>query len=200
MAENENVKSNNASEKAETSESVKNVIDIVSSLLQDDDDNSAQSKKEGKDKNVVDLTPSMVVAEGKKQAPTEEIEDEEDDFKPEPVIPSTPMKEETLDDIIEENRRNAEVKTENVENVDKSDSLLSSSAIESAKHSFSVLKEFSTDDKNLSLGNGQITLEGIVKETLKPLLKEWLNANLPQIVERVVKKEVANIIDRLDIK
>ncbi|MCQ2915084.1 MAG: DUF2497 domain-containing protein [Alphaproteobacteria bacterium] len=193
MAEKENVKNDAVQEKAEASESVKNVIDIVSSLLQDDDD-SAQSKKEEKSKNVVDLTPSMVVSEGKK--PEVEEEEEEDDFKPEPVIPSTPMKEETLDDIIEENRRNAEVKSEN-ENVD---SLLSSSAIESAKNSFSVLKGFSADDKSLSLGDGQITIEAIVKESLKPLLKEWLNANLPQIVEKVVKKEVANIIDRLDIK
>ena len=45
-----------------------------------------------------------------------------------------------------------------------------------------------------------LTIETIVRETLKPYLKEWLDANLPDIVERVVRKEVAHIMDRLDLK
>jgi cell pole-organizing protein PopZ len=37
------------------------------------------------------------------------------------------------------------------------------------------------------------TLDGIVRSLLKPMLKEWLDANLPQIVESVVQKEVERI-------
>jgi cell pole-organizing protein PopZ len=37
------------------------------------------------------------------------------------------------------------------------------------------------------------TVEGIVGELLKPLLKDWLDSNLPGIVEKAVKAEVERI-------
>lgn len=40
------------------------------------------------------------------------------------------------------------------------------------------------------------TLEGLVQEMLRPMLKDWLDANLPGIVEAVVAKEVARISGR----
>jgi cell pole-organizing protein PopZ len=43
---------------------------------------------------------------------------------------------------------------------------------------------------------GSDTLEGMVREMLRPMLKEWLDANLPDVVERVVSKEVARISGR----
>ncbi|MFM1983048.1 MAG: hypothetical protein RJB22_1767 [Pseudomonadota bacterium] len=41
--------------------------------------------------------------------------------------------------------------------------------------------------------SGSDTLEGLVRELLKPMLKDWLDAHLPAIVERVVAQEVARI-------
>ena len=43
---------------------------------------------------------------------------------------------------------------------------------------------------------GTDTLEGLVREMLKPMLKDWLDANLPEVVERVVAQEVARISGR----
>ncbi len=43
---------------------------------------------------------------------------------------------------------------------------------------------------------GTDTLEGMVREMLKPMLKDWLDANLPEVVERVVAQEVARISGR----
>jgi cell pole-organizing protein PopZ len=37
------------------------------------------------------------------------------------------------------------------------------------------------------------TLEGLVREMLRPMLKEWLDANLPELVERMVSKEIRRI-------
>jgi hypothetical protein len=37
------------------------------------------------------------------------------------------------------------------------------------------------------------TLEDVVRGMLQPLLKEWLDANLPQIVESEVAKEIDRI-------
>lgn len=41
--------------------------------------------------------------------------------------------------------------------------------------------------------HGTDTLEGLVREMLRPMLREWLDANLPQLVESLVSKEIARI-------
>jgi cell pole-organizing protein PopZ len=40
------------------------------------------------------------------------------------------------------------------------------------------------------------TLEDVVRELLRPLLKEWLDENLPAIVEEKVQAEVERISRR----
>ncbi|MBO9574657.1 MAG: DUF2497 domain-containing protein [Sphingobium sp.] len=41
------------------------------------------------------------------------------------------------------------------------------------------------------------TLEALVQELLRPMLKDWLDANLPQIVETLVKREIDRISGRV---
>ena len=41
------------------------------------------------------------------------------------------------------------------------------------------------------------TLEGLVREMLRPMLKEWLDANLPTMVEGMVKREIDRITGRV---
>jgi cell pole-organizing protein PopZ len=43
---------------------------------------------------------------------------------------------------------------------------------------------------------GSDTLEGLVRELLKPMLRDWLDANLPQIVETMVAREISRITGR----
>ena len=43
----------------------------------------------------------------------------------------------------------------------------------------------------LSLGGSDRTLEAIVREVLRPLLQTWLDQNLPGLVERLVREEIA---------
>lgn len=38
-----------------------------------------------------------------------------------------------------------------------------------------------------------VTVEDLVMESLRPMLKEWLDANLPQIVDRKVQREIERI-------
>lgn len=40
---------------------------------------------------------------------------------------------------------------------------------------------------------GDHTLEGLVREMLRPMLREWLDANLPDLVEQLVAREIARI-------
>ncbi|MET0363401.1 MAG: DUF2497 domain-containing protein [Sphingobium sp.] len=41
------------------------------------------------------------------------------------------------------------------------------------------------------------TIEGLVREMLRPMLKDWLEAKLPELVESMVKKEIDRIVGRL---
>jgi cell pole-organizing protein PopZ len=54
-----------------------------------------------------------------------------------------------------------------------------------------------TNEKRMSdipVGEGQRTIEDMVREMLRPLLKEWLDSNLPHLVERVVQEEVSRLV------
>jgi cell pole-organizing protein PopZ len=46
------------------------------------------------------------------------------------------------------------------------------------------------------LGNGTRTLEDMVIELMRPLLKQWLDDNLPATVDRLVQKEIERISKR----
>ena len=37
------------------------------------------------------------------------------------------------------------------------------------------------------------TLEDVVRETLRPMLKSWLDENLPHVVERMVQEEIERV-------
>jgi len=43
------------------------------------------------------------------------------------------------------------------------------------------------------LSNNARTLEDLVKEMLRPMLKSWLDDNLPTLVERIVKAEIERV-------
>ena len=41
--------------------------------------------------------------------------------------------------------------------------------------------------------SGETSLEGLVRELLRPMLAQWLETNLPPIVDRLVQAEIARI-------
>lgn len=51
-------------------------------------------------------------------------------------------------------------------------------------------------DRGPSLGSGDRSLEDIVKDALRPMLKEWLDKNLPGMVERFVEREIVRLTRR----
>ena len=46
--------------------------------------------------------------------------------------------------------------------------------------------------------SGETSLEGMVREMLRPMLAEWLDRNLPAMVEALVAKEIGRITGRHD--
>ncbi len=46
------------------------------------------------------------------------------------------------------------------------------------------------------VGRGDVTLEQIVYEIVRPMIREWLDDNLPTMVERMVKREIERVVRR----
>ncbi|MGC8476906.1 MAG: DUF2497 domain-containing protein [Acetobacteraceae bacterium] len=51
-------------------------------------------------------------------------------------------------------------------------------------------------DRALQVRAGGPTIEDLVRQMLRPLLKEWLDANLPALVERQVRAEIERVVGR----
>lgn len=71
-------------------------------------------------------------------------------------------------------------------------SIVSTIAVEASRHALASLSKMVVKPEVA----GSDTLEGVVRDMLKPMLKDWLDANLPEIVERMVAQEVARISGR----
>jgi uncharacterized protein len=42
--------------------------------------------------------------------------------------------------------------------------------------------------------NTQPSLEDVVRDALRPMLKSWLDENLPDVVDRIVRAEIERVI------
>jgi uncharacterized protein len=52
-------------------------------------------------------------------------------------------------------------------------------------------------ERTLQVHRDGPTIEDIVREELRPLLKQWLDANLPDLVERLVRAEIERVVRRV---
>jgi cell pole-organizing protein PopZ len=49
-------------------------------------------------------------------------------------------------------------------------------------------------DRDVMVGAGHLTLEMLVREELRPILKDWLDRYLPDMVERLVQEEITRLV------
>jgi hypothetical protein len=75
--------------------------------------------------------------------------------------------------------------------VTEADGLISSDVAEASRQSLAALSALKERSESLPQGDGP--LEAVVREMLKPMLKEWLDRHLPEIVEELVTREIARI-------
>lgn len=73
------------------------------------------------------------------------------------------------------------------------DQILSDSSAQAARESLNQLSSLLVRPQE---GEAN-TLEAMVREMLRPMLKDWLEAKLPELVEGMVKKEIDRIVGRL---
>ena len=78
--------------------------------------------------------------------------------------------------------------------VPEDDGLMSEDAAAASRHSLAALAAARTRSEPVAGESGP--LEAVVRDMLRPLLKEWLDENLPALVEEIVTREVSRITGR----
>jgi cell pole-organizing protein PopZ len=76
--------------------------------------------------------------------------------------------------------------------------LVSQQAAENSTDVLSQLARAILDRRDIVVATRDVTLESMVREMLRPLLREWLDRNLPYLIERLVKKEIDLMINRAE--
>ena len=76
------------------------------------------------------------------------------------------------------------------------ESLVAPEAAAAASASVGELMRTLTAERQTSVYRGGPTLEDLVREEMRPLLKLWLDTHLPPMVERLVRVEIERVVNR----
>lgn len=74
--------------------------------------------------------------------------------------------------------------------------LVAQAATDAASASMGALMRTLAAERQVSLYRGGPTLEDMVRDEMRPILKDWLDTNLPALVERVVRVEIERVSQR----
>jgi cell pole-organizing protein PopZ len=180
------------------SEALGTGADTLARAAADDDD---------ADEDVLELTKvvrdtgEVIDFQGERASADAAWDDDEarhDDAQPLQVAPADPIPEEpvgTSRDPIE--RKDQVVHNEPA----RASELMSAATASVAGGAFAKLSEAlqrTPEAESVADSSGR-TVEQFFEDIARPILKEWLDANLPAIVERLVQKEIQKIARRADL-
>lgn len=180
--------------------SIEEILTSIRQIISDDDDEGSDDapSEEPVVEEPID-EPEEVIELTEKADPDDVL----DDFEPEPVMeePEDEPMEIDLKDSGDsepepepEPRPKPEPTPEPVRKQisdDDDDSILTDRAEEAALSGFKQLAAKTAID---SISG--VTIEQIVREELRPMLRVWLDSNLPHIVERLVQEELDKVARR----
>lgn len=158
----------------------KNSQDEIDAMMASFDAPAAPPKAEEpeEDNDVFELTEQMAVPEIPPPS-FNKIEPEDDlEFTESPMVQVSPQRAPAMETpSFTERVPPREMPTQQI---------LSGSTVSAVESAFNALQ-------NTVLSNNARTLEDLVKEMLRPMLKSWLDDNLPNLVERIVKAEIERV-------
>ena len=76
------------------------------------------------------------------------------------------------------------------------EALLAPAAAAAAAASVSQLLRAVSTERGATVTRGGPSIEDVVREELRPLLKDWLDRHLPGVVERLVRAEIERVVGR----
>ena len=76
------------------------------------------------------------------------------------------------------------------------ESLVAPEAAAASTASVGSLVRHLANERSLMVTRNGPSLEDVIRDEIRPLLKNWLDTNLPALVERQVRAEIARLVDR----
>ncbi|MDA9163701.1 DUF2497 domain-containing protein [Rickettsiaceae bacterium] len=98
----------------------------------------------------------------------------------------------SFDDYEEENVLEL-TRTLSLDKIEENDSLLSEST---KNQTMAEFDRFAKTAQNANYQDKDDSLDGMVNNLMRPLVKEWLDSNLPRIVEKVVAEEIRKMVPK----
>ena len=180
---------------SEQEPSIEEILASIRQIISDDDEEVVENAeeevlespvREGHD-DVLELTEDDLVEDEPEEEP-------EPAFEPEPEIEMRDIEpeEEPEPEPVFEPEPEPEYSPSTREAIPSD--ILSSSAQSAAMGSMAKL--VNKMPINSSRSYDGVTLEDIVREMLHPMLREWMDDNLPPMVERIVQKEIEKMARR----
>jgi cell pole-organizing protein PopZ len=74
--------------------------------------------------------------------------------------------------------------------------LIAPEAAAAAATSVGALIQTLAHERSTAVTRGGPTIEDLVREEVRPMLKDWLDTHLPPVVERMVRAEIERVINR----
>lgn len=174
-------------ENAQSEPSMEEILASIRRIISEDEDDTASDKAEA------ESTAEEPVPSEEAEPETEAVAEEPDEVELslENAAPSEP----------ESAPKQTLIETEDLEMIKKNvaqaieqdtdDAILDESTAAAASEAFQNLSQ----SIRVSAGEGQ-TLEDLVVVMLRPMIKDWLNENLPSIVQEKVEEEVQRVSRR----
>jgi cell pole-organizing protein PopZ len=79
----------------------------------------------------------------------------------------------------------------------ETETLVAPEAAAMAASSVGVLMRTLAAERTAVVHRGGPSIEDVVREEIRPLLKEWLDTHLPPLVERLVRAEIERVVGRI---
>ena len=192
--------------------SMEEILASIRRIISDDDDNTKTDETEPAVEE--DTVRENMIVSVEEPLPTEELppsppvvdddEDDDDDDDDDEVLDLTDMDAADPEPLFEEQAYQAPVSEPASSQpmqpsistpVEEKESLVSTPQATETMDEFARLgNKLYEDVQELPIGNGAVTLEGLVRELIRPMLKEWLDQHLPITVERLVREEIERLV------
>ena len=185
--------------------SMEEILASIRRIISDDDkemEAAAQENEEApEDEEELAVEEMVAMAEPEPEPVAEEVDDDDDD-----ILDLTDMEAPDPEPLFEEQAYKEPEPEPIAPPVSPSpapppaptpapDNLVSPPQAGEASGSFERLTEKLNEDySELPIGNGAVTLEGLTRELVRPMLKEWLDQHLPMMVERLVREEIERLV------
>ena len=193
--------------KSKQEPSMEEILASIRRIISEDDIDDAKSNDTAVEEGVEEENDDVLEL-------TDVVEDEEPVQEIEPAGEEAPQSQDDIDTLFDEaDLSNTDDEIELVEEEEEESptevaaevtplpiaavapegSILDQAPATAATGSLSGLVAMVDAAHGTPIGNGNRTIEDLVKEVMRPMIKEWLDDNLPALVERVVRREVERL-------